>query len=830
MLGELAYDVRHALRTLRRDRTFTAVALLSIALGVGANAAIFSLVDQALFRLLPVKDPERLVLLDWKGTFIGNGWGSGNLLTHPLYKDLKAENQVFEGMFGRAPSEVYLSTGGESVTVPIEIVTGSYFSVLGIKPALGRLIEESDDITPDAHPVVVLSYDYWKNHMGQARDAVGRKVLINNNPMTVIGVAQAGFRGVDFGETPALWVPTMMKRKASDFDYLLDRRGRWLHVFGRLKPGITREQAFAGLQPWFKAMLEADTKREGWPQVSDDIAKAYFASVLDVLPAASGRSDLRKKLESPLVILLAATGLVLLLACLNVAGLCLARAFARRKETALRVALGAGRSRVVRELLIQSTLLSVGGALLGVLFAPSVMDGLISFLPENVSLSSEVNLRVMGFALLAAVGTGILFSIAPALQASRTDPGLALKEESRSASGRIGLRKVLVTAQIALAMILLVSAGLFVRTLSGLRAKGTGFDTTNLLSFRVDPMRSGYTKERAAIMMKNLLDRIRALPEVDGAALSSARLLAGGSWNARLTFQSDRRQVTEGSVHCNAVSPGFFATLRAPIIAGRDFDERDVSSSDGATGRRAAIINESLARRYFGDKSPLGARLGVGFLPGTLADAVIVGVVGTFSYRGLREVDEQAFFPFLESGRTSGGYYVRTKVDSASAMASLRAAVRSIDPALPLKGLETIDDQLDRALTNERLLATLATAFAGVASLLAVIGLYGVIAFVVSQRVREIGIRMALGASRGNALWLILRDTAVMTATGFAVALPVVWGLGRVMQGLLYGVRATDALTIVAAGALLALAAFTASAIPARRAASVNPIEALHHE
>jgi predicted permease len=333
MLAQLLYDLRHAVRGLLRDRAFTLVALLSIGLGVGANSAIFSLVDQALIRRLPIKDPARLVLLDWSGNFIGPGWGSSNLNSYPFYRDLSAENQVFDGMFCRVPYSVNLSTGDTPEPANAEIVSGTYFSVLGVRPALGRLIQESDDLQQGAHPVVVISFDYWRNRLGGAPGVIGRKVRINNYSMTIIGVAPAGFVGVDWGQVPSLWIPVAMNRQAIlDFDWLSNRRGKWLHVFGRLKPGISLQQAQASLQPWFKAMLEADTRREGWPNVTEVQRRRFLASNLVLLPAAQGRSDLRARLERPLIVLLSATGLILLLACLNVASLCLARAFARQRD------------------------------------------------------------------------------------------------------------------------------------------------------------------------------------------------------------------------------------------------------------------------------------------------------------------------------------------------------------------------------------------------------------------------------------------------------------------------------------------------------------------
>jgi predicted permease len=834
MLAQLGYDVRHAVHGLLRDRAFTLVALLSIGLGAGANSAIFSLVDQALFRQLPVKAPERLVLLNWNAAFIGKGWGSGNLLPYPLYRDLRAENQVFDGLFGRHPTTVYVSVENTAEPAGAEIVTGSYFSVLGVRAALGRLIDESDDLQPGAHPVVVLSFDYWKNRLAGARDIVGRKLLVNNHPMTVIGVAAAGFHGMDWGEVPSLWIPTMMKRQATpDFDWLEDRHGRWLHVFARLKPGITWQQAQAGLQPWFKATLEADTKREGWPRVTDEQRRRFLASTLEVLPASQGRSDLRGRLERPLLVLLAATALVLLLACLNVANLSLARAFVRRREIALRLALGATGRRIAKEQLVQSGILALGGGALGVFLAPTVTQVLISFLPQEVSavdLSSAVNPRVFLFTLGVALTIGVLFGLAPALQSSRAQPVSALKEESSTVAGGIGLRKVLVVGQIALALVLLIGAGLFVRTLASLRGQGPGFATTNLLSFRVDPARIGYGQTQARKLMHDLLVAVRSLPEVESAGLSGAELLRGGSWNASLTIEAERRSVTDRAVHLNAISPDFFRSLGASFISGRDFNERDSRDTKGEDLFRSAIVNESFAKRYFGDRSPLWARLGIGKRPDTRADIEIVGVVKTFSYRGLRETDDQAFFPYFESAISAGGFYVRTRTQSESAFSSIRAAVRQVDPVLPVTGLRTLDDQLDRSLMNERLLAILASAFAALAILLAVVGLYGVMSFVVSRRTREIGIRLALGASRGEAVWLIVREAAIMVAAGLAIALPAVWGLGRLIENQLFGLRATDGSTIAAAAVLIALVALGASALPAMRASSVSPMEALRYE
>jgi predicted permease len=833
MLASLAYDVRQTARGLLRERGFTLVVLLSLALGVGANSAIFALVDQVLFRLLPVRDPERLVLLTWKGRFVGSGWGSGDLLPNPLFRELQAASQAFEGVFARHPTNVQLSAAGTPEDVRAELVSGSYFSVLGIGAARGRVLDASDDVRRGEHPVVVVSYDHWKNRMGGAEDVVGRKVLVNNHPMEVVGVAAAGFRGLDRAAVPALWLPLTMHPQATpEFDWLDNRRGRFLHVFGRLKPGVSPEQAQAGLQPWFKATIEDDTRREDWPKVTDEQRREYLASTLGVLPASHGRSDFRGQMERPLLVLVGATGLVLLLACLNVASLCLARAFARQRETAVRSALGASRGRIAREQLLQAGVLALGGGLLGVVLAPYATQALVSFLPPDVDVSPDLDPRVVLFTLAVSLLTGLVFGVAPAVRASRTPPALVLKEQSATVAGGLRLRKALVAGQVALAFVLLIGAGLFVRTLATLRAQGPGYRTTNLLNFRVDPARAGHARPQAKALARELLDEVRALPEVESASLSAATLLVGGSWNSRMTIDAGGRRIaTPEPVHCNAVSPGFFGTLGVPLLAGRDFDEHDANDVPGfSEPLRSAIVNESFVRKYLADRDPLGARLAFGTFADARTEIRVVGVVKTFHYRGLREMEEQAFFSVFEGIRGAGSFYVRTRVDSAAAFASIRAAVSRVDPGLPVLDLRTIDDQLDRVLLTERMLATLASAFACLATLLVVVGLYGVLSFVVARRTREIGIRIALGASRLAAVALVLRDAGLLIAGGLALALPVAWGLARLVESQLFGVRPLDAPTIAGAAALVLGVALVASAVPARRASTVDPIRTLRAE
>jgi predicted permease len=830
MFDRLSHDLRHALRRLRKDWGFTLVALLSLALGIGANASVFSLVDQLLLRLLPVRAPEQLVQLNWRGEFAGDSWGSNRLMPHPLYRELAASNQVFSGTFARHPATVLLAVGGAGEMVPGEIVTGSYFGVLGVGAHLGRVLTESDDQTPGAHPVVVLSHDYWKNKLGAPADIVGRTVLLNSHPMKVVGVAAAGFRGIDRAEMPALWVPTMMKKQATpDFDYLDNRRGRWLHVFGRLKPGVTQAAAEVRLQPWFKAMLEADTRHPSWPNVTEERRRAFLAANLVVLPGSQGPSLLRANLEAPLMVLLAATALILLLACLNVANLLLARAFARRRDLAVRAALGASRSQLLRQLAMEAVLLALGGGLLGLLLAPGASLALIAFFNDTTDLSAEIDLRVMGFAFAASAVCALLFGVAPALQASRAQPAHALKEQSLSVTGGARLRKVMVVGQLALALVLLIGAGLFARTLHGLRARGPGFTTTNLVSFSVQSNVTGLDPAASKRLFRQVLEKLRTLPDVQSVGLAGSRLMSGGSWNGRATLDQGRgRQITD-QMHFNRVDPGFFATLGVPVIAGRNFDQGD-DRPEAEGDFRSAIVNEKMARKYFGDRSPLGARLGLGRNVDTRVDIEIVGVVGTFHYRGMKDVEEQVFFPVFESGVNGGQIYVRTRSQSPAAFAAIQEVVRAVEPRLPAIRLRTLDAQLDEVLRTQRMLALLATAFAGLAILLAVIGLYGVMSFVVTRRTREIGIRMALGALPRSAVALIVRETLGLVVVGVAIALPAVWALGRLVQSQLYGVRATDLVTLLAATLLVAAVALGATALPARRAAAVSPTQALRAE
>jgi putative ABC transport system permease protein len=616
------------------------------------------------------------------------------------------------------------------------------------------------------------------------------------------------------------------------FNGMLDRRTRWMQVMGRLKPGVSPVQAQAGLQPWFKAMLTEDTRRAGFPIITAERRQRFLASTLELTLTPQGHSVLRRRLSQPLWVLLAATGALLGLACLNVAGLILARGSARSREIDTRLALGASRGRIGRQLLADSVLLALAGGLLGVGLAPLAMKALIAFLPRDAAanaLQSVVDTRLLLFAFLVSVATGFLTGFAPALQAGRGSLISSLRERGGTAFGGLRLRRAIVTAQIAFTLILVIGAALFVRTLAGLMAKGPGFDTSSLISFGIDPLRNGYSPSEAGRLIHRIHDDIRASRNTRGSAITSMQLLTGGSWFNPMTIQASERTTTDRDVHLNTVSPGFFATLGTRIVAGRDFDERD-SLPMSESGQRTAIVNEAFVKRYFGGLNPLGARICEGSGPDANPDIEVIGVAANISYRGIREESEQAYFPMDRDKGFAANFYVRVQGTPGAAFRSVRTILHNADPTLTITYMRTLDEQVSRSLNTERMLATLSASFGTLALLLSLVGLYGVMSFVVTQRTREIGVRLALGATRPSAVWLVLRDALVMIAAGTAIALPCISALGRLVESQLFGVRPTDVITIAAASLLLAAVALGAALIPAYRASTVNPTEALRFE
>src|SRR5438094_2394291 len=695
-LRDFVYDLRFSARSFRRSPSFTATAVLSLALGIGATTAIYSLVHQVILQALPVNHPERLVLIDWIGYQGAETLGTDNLMSYPICRDLQQQKQFFDGVFCRAATTINFSTGREPTLTAAELVSGTYFSVLGVRPALGRLLVIDDDQVPGSSPVVVLSYNFWKNQFGSAQDIVGRKVLVNQHPMTVVGVSAPTFHGIDVGEVPSLWIPAVMSAKAiPGFNGMLDRRTRWMQILGRLRQDVSLTEAQAGLQPWFKAMLDEDTRRADFPKVSAEWRQRFLASTLALIPAPQGHSVLRSNLAPPLWVLFVATAVLLALACLNVAGLFLARGSARHREISTRLALGASRGRIGRQLLADSVLLALAGGLLGVVMAPIAVRALIAFLPQNTAandLQANVDTHLLVFALLVSLATGFLAGSAPAFQAGRKSLDSSLRERGGTSSSGLLLRRGIVTAQIAFTLILVVAAGLFIRTLSGLLAKGPGFDTSSLISFGIKPALNGYSGAEESRLIRRITEGLRDSSSIQASAIARDELLLGGAWSNSLTIQAGERYITDREVQMNAVSPGFFATLGARIVAGRNFNEHDAlnviapnqSMPVSQTGQRAVIVNEAFVKRYFGGRNPLGARVAMGSAPDAKPEREIVGDVENISYRNVREQWEQAYFP-TGTEMSGSNFYVRFRGTPESAFRSIRAILRNADPTLPIR-------------------------------------------------------------------------------------------------------------------------------------------------
>lgn len=836
-LDDLARNLRYALRQMRLAPVSSAIIVLSLVLGIGLNTAIFSLADQTLIRALPVEAPERLAQLEWNGRFVTRGNGSvgfGSLIPFPLYRELRADNDLFVDLYARASSEVHVTVGDVAEPLVAELVTGSYFPTLGVRPALGRLLGDDDDRQPEAHPVVVISHELWQRRYAADQRAIGSTLRVNGRELTVVGVAPEGFYGTDWSLPAALFIPMMMKTVATPGWSGHEAPGeRFAHVFGRLRPGIDHARATVALQPWFQGYLEADTQTDGWPQLTETQMGAYRASTLEVLPGGQGQSQMAGQITKPMLILLAATGLIFVLACLNVANLSFARALGSRRATALRSALGASRRRIIGEQLVESGLLATLGCLGGAAIAPAVSRVVISFFPRQGStglgLRPDLDLRVLGFAVAITGLTTVLCGVAPALFAASVKPVDALKQQSGSVLGGLGVRKVLVIGQFVLALVLLVGAGLFARTLGTLRSEGPGYATTNLMLLRLAPRNDGYDQDATKPLMSRVHEALDDLPEIEHVGLSAWTMLNGGGWNNPVTIEADERVVTDRSLPMNAISSDFFETIGAPIVRGRNFDHRERWDEPGWR-LRSVIVNEEVVDRYLGDMDPIGARLAFGTRPDADPQIEIVGVVKSFQDFGLREPEPQVYFSFWERPFRSGTFYVRGRSSSASLSVAVRDAVRAVDPGLTILALRTVEDQLDRLLVSERILATLATAFAIVATLLAMIGLYGVLSFSAELRTKEIGLRLALGAPRWSAGGLIVREAAKLALIGLSIALPLCWALGRLIEGQLYGVRPMDAPSLIGAVATLAAVCLVASAAPAYRAVSLDPLQVLRED
>jgi predicted permease len=841
-------DFGYALRTLRRSPGFAAVAALTLALGIGANTAIFTLLDQILLRLLPVKNPQELVLLTMRGRHYGNNWG-WNAISYPMYRDFQDHNEVFSGMFCRFPEHVSMTFGGQSERVAAELASGTYFDVLGVGTALGRAFTPEDDRVPNGHPIVMLSYDFWKQRFGGDPQIVGKTILVNNHQMTIIGVAQRGFEGVELGYSTKIFVPVMMEQEIiiGPMKMLTDRRSRWVNAFGRLKPGVTETKAKASLQPFMHSMLEMEVKEAAFRNASAYAREQFLKCWIDVLPGSQGRPYLREELRTPLWVLMATTGMVLLIACANIANLLLARATGRQKEIAVRLAMGATRGRIVGQLLIETLSLSALGGILGLALAFWGDKALMAvYLPSDsggLNISTAPDLRILLFTLAVTVVTGVIFGLAPALQSTRPDVGRTLKDQAGTVvgGGHGRLRNALVVTQVGLSLLLLIGAGLFLRSLKNLSNLGPGFPAERLVGFNIDPSLNGYTPQQLNGFYQQLTDSLGTIPGVKSVAVASMRIMENNEWDSGMTVEgySPTKPDDHPQAYMNQIGPGYFATLGVPIVAGRDFrvnDNRVVKRADATDDfdmtPTTVIINEKFAQRFFAGRNPVGMHLGFGTDPGTHTDMEIIGVVKDIKYTNLRdEIPIQAYVPYMNSPYLGGmTVYVRTAGEPSQLMSSVRAKMRELEANVPIYAMRTMDEQISNSLSTERMIASLSTVFGFLATILAIIGLYGVMSYSVAQRTREIGIRMALGAEQGKVIGMVMREVLTLIAIGVGVGVPAALVLTRVVKSQLYGLEAHDPWTLGLATGLLAMVACAAGYVPALRASRVDPIRALRYE
>ena len=828
-MTSLVQDALYALRSFRKTPIFSAVAVLSLALGIGANTAIFTLVDQLILRLLPIQDPERVVLLAGRGRHYGGNNGR-NALAYPMYQDLRDRNEVFSGMMCRYRLGLAVSIENQTEVVNGELVSGNYFPLLGTRPAAGRLFTAADDQRPGQHPVAVLSYGWWKARFNLDPSVIGKTIKVNNYPLTIVGVAQPGFDGMEPGLPAVVYVPVMMAAEVRPgFTNLFNRRQRWVNVYGRLKPGVSVEQAKAGLQPLFHQIIQREVVEPPFRNASAFDKEQFLRMWLDVQPGSQGNTNLRRSYEKPLWVLMGVVGLVLLIACANLASLLTARAAARQKEIAIRLAMGSSRARMLQQLLTESLLLSVVGGAAGILLSIAMVQGLLAFLPTIVtgySISPAPDPRILGFTLALSVATGLLFGLAPALQSTRPDIAPTLKDQAGSVMGsgaQVRFRKALVAAQVTLSLLLLIGAGLFIRSLSNLHSLDPGFKTTNVVQFSLNPRAIGYDADRTRDFFRRVVERMRRVPGVQSAALTNIGVLTNNQWDMWVTIDSYQRKENEYiDPWFNAVGPGYFEMMGIPLLQGREF-----SLKDDAPQPLVAIVNEKFAKKYFGNGVAVGHKIGIGRDPGTPTNIEIVGVVADARYESLRhEVPEQVYL-YNTTGQT---VYVRTGRDAASVMPGIRAAIREMDANLPIPTMMTLDQQLEESLVTERMIATLSSVFGVLATALAIVGLYGVMAYMVTRRSREIGIRMALGAQSGNVVWLVMREVLVLVGAGIAVGAPAAWALSKLVQAQLYGVQPHDPASIALPTLLLAAVALLAGYVPARRAAGYDPVRVLRYE
>lgn len=831
-------DVRFALRCLKRAPVFTSIAILTLALGISANTAIFSLFYQVLLRALPVSHPEDLFVLHQDGMGIPGSSSSDNsetVFSYPMYERLRSGAKGFDGLASRSGAEVDLTVRNGASRAQAEVVSGNFFEVLGLKPRLGRLLAPNDDQVKDGNPVAVLSYSYWMSHYGGNASALNQKLLVNGYPFTIVGVVQDRFHGFLTGDPAALFIPISMKGEVTPgWTGSDDPTMRWINLVGRVHAGTTREAALAALQPvWTAAVAD---ELPALKVHSADAQKRLLATRLALHPASSGINDLEGRWRKPLTALLAMVGLLLIIACANLANLLIARAMGRRREIAVRLAVGAGKWRVIRQMLAESMVLAAIGGACGIGLSFAMVRGLIAALPRSYGesvLTTSPNVAVLAFSVGLVGVTTFLFGLLPALQGGRVDVMPALKEQGPASSGsgvHTKWRQTLVAGQLALSVALLIGAALFAKTLIGLLTHDPGFRPDRLLVFSIDPRLSGYKTDRGLALYRGILDRLRQLPGVTLVSMAASGPLAGDERSTNVTVEGYHERSNENmDSDEDAVGAGYFRTLGTPLIRGREIEQRDQTSA-----ARVAVINEAFARRYLPGKDPIGKRMETG--SGGKLDTEIVGEVKDAVNLDLREVPKPTYSVPIEqtyahaAAIPSATFFLRTAGDTAALETSIRALVRAFDQNLPVYNVSTMNELVNQSVYTDRMTAILASAFGALALLLAAVGLYGVVAYSVARRTTEIGIRLALGAQPGQVLRMVMREVVLLTCAGLAVGIPGAYWLARMAASELYGVRPDDRTVFLLASLAMASVAMVAGLIPALRAARVDPKTALRYE
>jgi predicted permease len=838
-VSDVWQDGRHAMRLLRKSPGFTLVTVMTLALGIGANTAIFTFVNALMLRTLPVQEPHDLVLFKVSGPYVPAP-ASYNF-SYPLYEMFANQSHSFAGIIaannvGRARFIVNDQANGGTESVQQQRVSGNFFSVLGVSAIKGRTLTESDDSPSNTQPAAVISYDYWQRRFGLDPNIVGRSVTINNTVLTIVGVTPPEFFGFDVAAKPELWwsLKTIP-------DPNLQRTGSWwLRVIGRLRPDVSAAQAQAEVDAIFRRQIDDEATNTNW--TSSEQRRNHFERHAVLEAGATGYTGLRRQFRQPLFVLMVAVGLVLLIACVNVANLLLARAVTRRKEIAIRIALGASRFRLLRQLLTESIFLSVIGGIAGLIVARICVRVLTTYLPEQSqsALDVAVDTRVLLFTLSVSVLTGLLFGLTPAWQTMRQSLTTALKDQTGTSAGpsRLAVNKLLIVAQVSLSLFLLVGGGLFLRTLRNLRTLDVGMNYKNIIQFSLDTG-DAYSPKQRSDFYKRVLERLESLPGAHSATLSYFSLLGGDSISYNITasgFSPPPDESTECDVM--AVGPRFFETMKMPILSGRDFgpqDERPVPAAPGDSKPTAevqplsAVINQSMAHFFYGDQEPIGKRFSI---KGTKQELEVVGVTQDSKYEDLREQTPRIYYVyyFQQPQRTSVVFQLRTDTQASDYGGSIQRLVSELDRKVQVVGIKTMADVVDQSLLRERFMAQTATAFSLVALMLACIGLYGVMSNAVTRRTNEIGIRMALGAESRDVVKLVMREVSWLIGVGAAIGLLAAFATMRLVSNLLFGIRASDPLTIAFATLLLILVAALAGYFPARRASRVDPLIALRAE